>query len=89
MAYGRAMTEANAEQRAYWNRDEARHWVDQQRRYDEMLEPFAAAVLDASPGDVLMLGVVPGWVGLAASLAGADSMRSASVSIGTPSLGGG
>jgi SAM-dependent methyltransferase len=42
------MTEANAEQRAYWNRDEARHWVDQQRRYDEMLEPFGAAVLAAA-----------------------------------------
>ena len=42
------MTEANAEQRAYWNRDEARHWVDQQRRYDEMLEPFGAAMLEAA-----------------------------------------
>ena len=39
---------ANADQRAYWNRDEARHWVDQQRRYDEMLEPFGAAMLEAA-----------------------------------------
>jgi len=42
------MTETNAEQRAYWNRDEARHWVDQQRRYDKMLEPFGSAVLAAA-----------------------------------------
>lgn len=42
------MTVANEQQRAYWNRDEARHWVDHQRRYDEMLEPFGAALLDAA-----------------------------------------
>jgi SAM-dependent methyltransferase len=42
------MASANQEQRDYWNRDEVRHWVDQQRRYDEMLEPFGAAVLDAA-----------------------------------------
>jgi SAM-dependent methyltransferase len=41
-------SEANEEQRAYWNRDEARHWVEQQRRYDEMLEPFGTALLDAA-----------------------------------------
>ena len=42
------MTAANAEQHAYWNRDEARHWVDEQRRYDEMLEPFGASVLEVA-----------------------------------------
>ena len=48
------MAIANEDQRAYWNRDEARHWVDRQRQYDEMLEPFGAAVLDAAsikPGE--------------------------------------
>jgi SAM-dependent methyltransferase len=39
---------ANTEQRAYWNRDEARHWVEHQRRYDEMLEPFGEAILTAA-----------------------------------------
>lgn len=42
------MAGANEEQWAYWNRAEARHWVDHQRRYDEMLEPFGAAVLDTA-----------------------------------------
>ncbi len=42
------MATANEAQRAYWNRDEARHWVDQQRRYDEMLEPFGVALLGAA-----------------------------------------
>ncbi|MSO78309.1 MAG: class I SAM-dependent methyltransferase [Acidimicrobiia bacterium] len=42
------MTTANEAQREYWNRDDARHWVDQQARYDEMLEPFGAAMLDAA-----------------------------------------
>ena len=39
------MASPNQEQRDYWNRDDARHWIDAQRRYDEMLEPFGAAVL--------------------------------------------
>ena len=38
----------NAEQRKYWNRDEARHWVDNQQRYDEMLAPFGARVIAAA-----------------------------------------
>lgn len=42
------MTEANADQRDYWNRDEARHWVVQQHRFDEMLEPFGVAMLAAA-----------------------------------------
>jgi SAM-dependent methyltransferase len=42
------MDAANEAQREYWNRDDARHWVDQQARYDEMLEPFGAAMLDAA-----------------------------------------
>ena len=42
------MATANEAQREYWNRAEAHHWVDHQRRYDEMLEPFGTAVLEAA-----------------------------------------
>jgi SAM-dependent methyltransferase len=42
------MVGANEEQRAYWNREEARHWVDEQRQYDDMLGPFGDAMLDAA-----------------------------------------
>jgi SAM-dependent methyltransferase len=48
------MSGANAEQRAYWNREEARHWVDHQQRYDEMLAPFGDALLEVAaiePGE--------------------------------------
>jgi SAM-dependent methyltransferase len=38
-------SEANADQREYWNADEARHWVDEQASYDRMLEPFAVRLL--------------------------------------------
>ena len=38
---------ANAEQREYWNSDEGAIWVTDEARYDEMLAPFAAALLDA------------------------------------------
>jgi SAM-dependent methyltransferase len=38
----------NEEQREYWNTEESSHWVDQQERYDEMLAPFGAAMLDAA-----------------------------------------
>jgi SAM-dependent methyltransferase len=39
---------ANQDQHDYWNREESRHWVEQQRRYDEMLEPFGNAMLTAA-----------------------------------------
>jgi len=39
---------ANQDQHDYWNREESRHWVEQQRRYDEMLEPFGNAMLAAA-----------------------------------------
>ena len=42
------MVRANEEQRAYWNREEARHWVDEQRQYDDMLGPFGDAMLEAA-----------------------------------------
>jgi SAM-dependent methyltransferase len=40
--------EANADQREYWNADEARHWVDEQAAYDRMLAPFAARLLEGA-----------------------------------------
>jgi SAM-dependent methyltransferase len=45
---------ANAEQVEYWNAEEAVHWVVEQDRYDGMLAPFGARLLDAAalqPGD--------------------------------------
>jgi SAM-dependent methyltransferase len=48
---------ANAEQRAYWNSADSREWVDGPQRYDEMLEPFAHALLDTTapePGEIVL-----------------------------------
>jgi SAM-dependent methyltransferase len=42
------MTGVNEAQHEYWNRDAARHWVDRQADFDEMLEEFGAAMLDAA-----------------------------------------
>lgn len=42
------MSDANAEQREYWNSDEGAIWVTDEARYDEMLAPFSAALLDAA-----------------------------------------
>jgi len=39
--------ETNAAQVELWNSEEAAHWVRDQDRYDRMLAPFAAALLDA------------------------------------------
>ena len=39
---------ANAGQIEHWNSDEARHWVDQQDRYDRMLAPYADQLLAAA-----------------------------------------
>jgi SAM-dependent methyltransferase len=38
---------ANAEQRAYWNGEDSREWVESPQRYDEMLEPFGAQLVAA------------------------------------------
>jgi SAM-dependent methyltransferase len=38
----------NAEQREYWNGADSREWVDAAERYDEMLAPFVAPLLDAA-----------------------------------------
>ena len=40
--------QANADQREYWNSDEGAIWVRDEARYDEMLAPFATALLDAA-----------------------------------------
>jgi SAM-dependent methyltransferase len=42
------MTNANRDQIEYWNSDEARRWVEQQWRYDTMLEPYARRLLGAA-----------------------------------------
>jgi SAM-dependent methyltransferase len=42
------MTNANRDQIEYWNSDEARRWVEQQWRYDTMLEPYARELLGAA-----------------------------------------
>ncbi|HZR11620.1 MAG TPA: class I SAM-dependent methyltransferase [Acidimicrobiia bacterium] len=53
-------TTANAAQAEYWNADEARHWVVEQDRYDRMLAPFGARLLEtaavAPDGRVLDVG---------------------------------
>jgi SAM-dependent methyltransferase len=38
--------DTNAEMRAYWNGDDSREWVTHPQRFDEMLAPFGAAVLE-------------------------------------------
>jgi SAM-dependent methyltransferase len=38
----------NAEQVAYWNGPEGQHWADREARFDAMLAPFLAPVLDAA-----------------------------------------
>ena len=48
------MTQANADQIAYWNGDAGKRWVDQQARLDAMLAPIGEAVLAAAaakPGE--------------------------------------
>jgi len=42
------MDVANVEQQEYWNGADSRDWVDAPERFDEMLEPFAAHLLDAA-----------------------------------------
>jgi SAM-dependent methyltransferase len=43
------MSTPNREQAAHWNSsDEAGHWIDQQGRYDQMLEPFIDILTNAA-----------------------------------------
>lgn len=50
---------ANAEQIEFWNSAEANHWVRHRDRYDGMLAPFTAAVIEraALGGDTCVLDV--------------------------------
>lgn len=66
------MNIVNTEQAEQWNTgDTVAHWVDNQDRYDRMLAPFAAMILDAAglrPGaDVLDIGCGCGGTTLAAA----------------------
>jgi SAM-dependent methyltransferase len=66
----------NAEQREYWNADEARHWVHEQDSYDRMLAPFSTRLLDAAAiasGDsVIDIGCGTGATTCAAAGAAAE-----------------
>jgi SAM-dependent methyltransferase len=70
------MTNANRDQIEYWNSDEARRWVDQQWRYDAMLEPYARRLLGAAeiaPDErVLDVGCGTGTTTLAAAVGARD-----------------
>jgi len=63
--------DANADQREYWNSEEGAVWVRERDRYDEMLAPFTAALLDAAvPGpddSVLDIGCGTGATTIAAA----------------------
>jgi SAM-dependent methyltransferase len=61
----------NAAQRAQWNSEEGEHWVTAAARFDEMLDPFTPALLDAAapgPGEtVLDVGCGTGSTTIAAA----------------------
>jgi SAM-dependent methyltransferase len=77
----------NAEQVDYWNGPEGRHWADREARFDAMLVPFVAPVLDAArvgPADrVLDVGCGNGALSRAAAGRGA---RVTGVDISAPML---
>ena len=72
------MTNANRDQIEYWNSDKARGWVDQQWRYDAMLEPYAKRLLGAaeiaSHERVLDAGCGTGTTTLAAAAGAQDAL---------------
>jgi SAM-dependent methyltransferase len=67
---------ANAAQIEHWNSDEARHWVDQQHRYDRMLAAYAERLLAGAalePDErVLDVGCGTGTTTLGAATAASD-----------------
>jgi len=67
---------ANDDQVAYWNGPEGHHWADHEDRFDAMLAPFVAPVLDAAGVDagsrVLDVGCGNGALGRAAAVRGAS-----------------
>jgi SAM-dependent methyltransferase len=81
------VTSANRDQIAHWNSDEARRWVDQQWRYDGMLEPYARRLLGAAeiaPDErVLDVGCGTGTTTLAAA---AEAREALGVDISEPMI---
>ena len=72
---------ANEQQREYWNSDEGAVWVTDEARYDEMLAPFATALLDAETpsADATVLDV---GCGTGATTLGAARLASRGVTTG-------
>jgi SAM-dependent methyltransferase len=72
------MTNANRDQIEYWNSAEARRWVEQQWRYDAMLEPYARRLLGAAeiaPHErVLDVGCGTGTTTLAAAAGAREAL---------------
>jgi SAM-dependent methyltransferase len=84
------MTEANLEQREYWNGAESREWADAPERFDQMLEPFADSILDAAalaPGErVLDVGCGNGATTLAAAAHVGETGAALGVDLSEPML---
>ncbi|MEX2254322.1 MAG: class I SAM-dependent methyltransferase [Acidimicrobiia bacterium] len=80
----------NSEQREYWNGADSREWVDEMDRYDEMLAPFGARVLDVAglaPGArVLDVGCGNGATTLAASARVAPGGQALGIDLSAPML---
>jgi SAM-dependent methyltransferase len=70
-------TVPNADQADYWNGPEGQHWVEHEARFDGMLEPFVAPILDAAgvgPGVRLLdVGCGNGALTRAATTRGAEA----------------
>jgi SAM-dependent methyltransferase len=85
------VSDANAQQREYWNSDEGATWVTDEARYDEMLAPFAAALLDAASPEpdatILDVGCGTGATTLAAAHRAAGGV-STGIDISRPMIEG-
>jgi SAM-dependent methyltransferase len=72
------VTSANRDQIEYWNSDEARRWVEQQWRYDAMLEPYVRRLIGAAeiaPHErVLDVGCGTGTTTLAAAAGAREAL---------------